>query len=288
MKSLDFSEVNASNNPQDFEELFKVYYLKDFAKKSNAQYNLHCHKYAEIYYMHEGKCHFTVGGKDYFLDSGDVILIPPKIMHKAEYPTGNTGSHFVVFSSVSLFSDDVRETLFTLGNHFNEIPQSIGNVEDIFRKILWEYKNPDEFSIKMTKHLLSSLSILLLRSKQKGNELVQTKGKSRFVKSTVSYVKNNYSKPITLEDAAKNSTVSATYLSRSFKKEIGYGFKEYLVTYRLTQAEAMLIEYPDKTILDIAYECGFNDSNYFTTSFKKYYGITPSDLRGGKQPIKRD
>ena len=50
------------------------------------------------------------------------------------------------------------------------------------------------------------------------------------------------------------------------------------------QAESMLMMQPEKTILEIAYDCGFNNSSYFTSQFKKVYGFTPSQLRNGAKP----
>ena len=37
-----------------------------------------------------------------------------------------------------------------------------------------------------------------------------------------------------------------------------------------------LIEYPDKTLIDISESVGYSDVYYFSKNFKKYYGISPS------------
>lgn len=56
------------------------------------------------------------------------------------------------------------------------------------------------------------------------------------------------------------------------------GFKKYLVYTKLTISENLLCT-TDKSISDIALDCGFNDSNYFSTVFKQRYGIPPLKYR---------
>jgi transcriptional regulator GlxA family with amidase domain len=56
------------------------------------------------------------------------------------------------------------------------------------------------------------------------------------------------------------------------------GFKEYVTFTRLTVAENLL-KTTDLSIADIAYETGFNDSNYFSLVFRQHYGTPPTDYR---------
>ena len=74
-------------------------------------------------------------------------------------------------------------------------------------------------------------------------------------------------------------SVSEEHLSRTFKKEITFGFSEYITLIRLQKAENMLKNEPSRAITEVAYACGFNDSNYFSYKFKKAYGITPTQAR---------
>ena len=64
-----------------------------------------------------------------------------------------------------------------------------------------------------------------------------------------------------------------------FRKETGFGFNEYLNLYRLKKAESILKSGNCPNIAQVAIQCGFNDSNYFSSCFRKMYGISPSDLK---------
>ena len=86
---------------------------------------------------------------------------------------------------------------------------------------------------------------------------------------------------IKLSAIAKDIGKSMEHLCRSFKEQTGFGFSEYLTLYRLQRAEYILMNEPGRAICEIAYSCGFNDSNYFSYRFKEQYGVSPSKARGG-------
>ncbi|MBQ4242304.1 MAG: AraC family transcriptional regulator, partial [Lachnospiraceae bacterium] len=54
---------------------------------------------------------------------------------------------------------------------------------------------------------------------------------------------------------------------------------QYVLQYRLEQILEELLLYPDSSISEIAYSCGFNDISYFNRCFLKKYGYTPSTFR---------
>ena len=63
-----------------------------------------------------------------------------------------------------------------------------------------------------------------------------------------------------------------------FKEGTGMTPMEYLMEYRIKNADIQL-KTTEKSISDIAYECGFGDSAYFSRCYKKRRGITPSAAR---------
>lgn len=84
----------------------------------------------------------------------------------------------------------------------------------------------------------------------------------------------NFAQALTLKSAAQMLHLSNSHLSRIFKKYTGFGFLEYLTILRIENAKHLL-EDTSMSVSEIASECGFNDSNYFSSAFKSQTGISP-------------
>ena len=160
-------------------------------------------------------------------------------------------------------------------------PSTINAINGIFDLIEGEYNRSDSISNIALKGFVEMLLIIMLRNqpekiKQENNTIVQ---------AAIKYIQANYMSTIRLADVAKMLSVSEEHLSRTFKKEITFGFSEYITLIRLQKAEHMLKNEPSRAVTEVAYACGFNDSNYFSYKFKKAYGITPSEVRDGKSAL---
>ena len=94
------------------------------------------------------------------------------------------------------------------------------------------------------------------------------------------FVRDNLTFPITTQDVAEHLSVSRPYLSALFKKENGVALSDYIVTEKINEASRML-EYTNKSILEISTCLGFSSQSHFTKVFKKYKGCTPKQLRKG-------
>lgn len=100
---------------------------------------------------------------------------------------------------------------------------------------------------------------------------------SKITKATISFIESSFDEDIKIEAIASSLGVSTSYLSRLFKREVGVGVHEYLVSYRVLMASTMLKE--GRTVLDVCYACGFCDSSHFISTFKKIVGTTPNEYR---------
>lgn len=83
---------------------------------------------------------------------------------------------------------------------------------------------------------------------------------------------------ITLKDLAALYQKNEKYLGRLFKKESGIAFHEYCNLIRIEHAKKRLAS-GISTIIDIAFECGYNNVSYFNRTFKKHTGLSPSEFR---------
>lgn len=92
------------------------------------------------------------------------------------------------------------------------------------------------------------------------------------------YLDAHYLEDINLEIIAKNLHLNKFYLSHCFKNYMGISPMQYINKRRISEAQMLLIS-TKLTITEISFRCGFNNSNYFQTTFKKAIGITPGQYR---------
>lgn len=98
------------------------------------------------------------------------------------------------------------------------------------------------------------------------------------IKKALQYIETNYSKQIGLSNIASEIGLNASYLSRLFKKETGESFTEHLTLYRIERAKELLKD-DSMRLRDIAEAVGFNDVSYFSNTFKKTAGVSPTEFR---------
>ena len=86
---------------------------------------------------------------------------------------------------------------------------------------------------------------------------------------------------LSLTDVAEELGMNASYISHVFKQQTGTGFSEALTLVRLEHAKTLLQS--SLTLNAVSEQCGFTSAAYFSRVFKKQYGITPGQFRGGRE-----
>lgn len=83
----------------------------------------------------------------------------------------------------------------------------------------------------------------------------------------------------TLEEAASLCARSPSSLNRLCKKATGMAFKPFIIESKLARADRYLRQFPDKTIVEIAGELGYDDALYFSRLYKRHRGVSPKKMR---------
>ncbi len=92
------------------------------------------------------------------------------------------------------------------------------------------------------------------------------------------FLKDHYRDKITSKTLSDHFEQRGTYLVKVLRQTVGLSPAEYLMQYRMEEASRQLLD-TDLSIADIALEVGFQNIYYFSTSFKKYTGVSPSKYR---------
>ena len=125
---------------------------------------------------------------------------------------------------------------------------------------------------------ISKLLSLLLKIADHIN--INRQGKfDQVVEKAKTYISNNYSDhDCSLEVVARFVNVSPSYFSAIFKQQVGENFIDYLTHVRIEKAKELLSLSAFKSY-EISYMVGYNNPTYFSTAFKKYVGVSPTEYR---------
>lgn len=93
----------------------------------------------------------------------------------------------------------------------------------------------------------------------------------------IQYAHDHYAEEISLEDMSKQLYLSRNYLNQIFKKATGETFTNYVIQVRMKKAQALLAE-GKYLIYEISEKVGYKNVPYFSSIFKKYNGISPSEV----------
>ncbi|SDD58378.1 two-component system, response regulator YesN [Paenibacillus sp. UNCCL117] len=105
------------------------------------------------------------------------------------------------------------------------------------------------------------------------------------IQAAMQFIQDNYMADINLTLLAERFNYNSSYFSEMFKARAGKTFIQYLTDVRMAKA-VQLLEETMLGLWDIAELTGFSNASYFSSKFKKVYGMTPSDYRQRRSPEK--
>lgn len=101
----------------------------------------------------------------------------------------------------------------------------------------------------------------------------------QYLAQAVGYIQHNYSfSTLKVSDIASYVGIDRTYLYRLFQESFQLSVQNFILDFRLGKAKIML-KYSDHSVGLIASSCGFENQSYFSTIFKRRYGVTPLGYR---------
>lgn len=233
----------------------------------------HTHPFHELYFLVSGKVKYFITNEIFEANERDLVFVKKNHIHTTAY-SGNAERILISFNDEFLgneykeFIKNCAETkLFVLSNERKD------EIEKIVRKLYIEYKNKEDNYLLMCKNLLRQLLILLSREDIKLNN-ENLSGTPLVIQNAAKYITANFGENLTLDALSEQFAMSPSYFSKSFKLYTGLGLNEYITAIRIYNAKKMLKD-TSLTVTEVSLRCGFNDSNYFATVFKKINGVSP-------------
>ena len=185
----------------------------------------------------------------------------------------------VIQIPVATFERYYTDDGFIYFSHSSRIQDEevMGLFEEMYH-VYAEKKNGYEYKVQSLYYRLLYLLVSKYRKTDLDAEKIRANKKLNKLSTITDYMKQNYSKELSLESIARTFNYSPTYLSRMFRKYAQMSYKTYLDDLRLRHAYNDLMN-TDLSIGMVAEKNGFAGSKAFARVFKEQYGVLPSEYR---------
>ena len=156
----------------------------------------------------------------------------------------------------------------------------------LFTSVAEEFsKKKPEYALQI-KSLLNMIIVALIRDfGYFDGALPVSKDKSRLIRKAAEYIDAHYRENLTLNSLARLSNLTPNYFSSLFSKVSGIKLWDYINSRRIEAAVQLLKNDDNLNIIEIAAQCGFNNTANFNKAFKKTLGTTPTEYRFGKDAL---
>jgi AraC-like DNA-binding protein len=253
----------------------------------------HYHQEYELSFITEGSGKRIVGDSIEEFFPGDLIFIGPKIPHvwfsHGTQPRQHSGR--TLESVYLLFNSEVLPEPLVQLPEFNHVRKAIRHSE---RGIRITGDTLNEVSrlmlqlpyLEKLKRLMYFFEIMDLIGRSSSFSFLASESyvRSRFEATNTrigkihEFLMKNYHEEINLEEIAGIVHMAPASVCRFFKSSTGLTIFEYLNKIKIDYSCQLLLN-SDRNVVDISYDCGFNNLSHFNKQFKKFIGKTPSQFR---------
>lgn len=225
----------------------------------------------------EGSMTFQFGDETITAHAGDVILIDCYKPHKyyTDIPCKTIWAHFDGRSAQLYYEYVINANgnVFTPG--FYQAKDILSNLNDIY-EVFSGY-----FSANIELIIANKLTnILTAMSANSDPDFASSNNISR-INTVAKYINEHLSEPLFVEDLAKMALFSKYHFIRIFSSVLGLTPRQYIIKTRMDYAK-YLLSTTSISIQEIAYNVGYSSESTFCSSFKKYYGTSPTSFRTAK------
>ena len=269
-------------------------------KLQNWGLDWHTNEGIEICFLESGDLTFFLGDEKYDLNPNQLTITRPWISHKLGDPQVELSKlHWLILdvgvrhphqewswpSWVILNPKDLEKLTLYFRQNEQPVWKATHELKDCFIRIGKVIKEGGEkdYESKL-RVLINSLLIALLEHFQEGKikldeELIESR---RTVKLFLKYLEDHIQEPWTLPDMAAFCKLGTTRFTQYCVEISNCTPMVFINKIRLGAAARILLELPETSSTEIAYQCVFSSTQYFTTVFKRHFGKTPQGYRSVK------
>jgi AraC-like DNA-binding protein len=266
--------------------------LQVHIRDPQTEFPLHAHGFDELVVILRGTAMHLVDGQPFPVKSGDVFVVSGRHEHQYQDMHGLALAN-ILFDSQALQMNqwDIRalsgfhalfalEPLLRTPQKFNSrlhlSERQLNRANELLHDLHREIETRSPGYRMMARGLFMQLAVFLSRCYSEKPE-AESIDLLR-LGDAIARIETGFAEKITLGDLAGKAHLSKRHFQRIFQECINRSPIDYLLHIRVQKA-AELLKHSSRPITDIAFECGFGDSNYFTRQFRKIMNQTPKQYR---------
>ena len=229
-----------------------------------------------IHFCLSGKGKYIVGKQTYEISKGDAFVIMPGETTYYQADEIDPWSYAFISFDGSKAMDICAMCGFSQTQRVIHCEMT-DEVEACFEDLVGYDLKQNWQKIAVQSKLYLFLSYLSSGEKQ-NYETKESAYHNEYVNRAIEYIQNNFKKSVTVTDIAEHLSLHRSYLSVLFKKHVNLSPQQFLLEYRMTQAERMLNE-TTMLIKHISDSCGYANQLAFSKAFQQYHKISPREYR---------
>ena len=256
----------------------------------------HKNRGMEITFIEKGMLEWMVEGQTEKVEAGSVFFTLPWQVHGSLNASEPENTIWHVLFRLEQDYDDAHDH-FRFPKAFGFNPEEMKVLSGVFcaaarhchqatpvmkvlmpmliRELESTHELRDTQAITLLRAILVELKRIVAREVQTGDRPTRSEQRVQYLIQALS---SSCGSPWTLKEMAARCGIQRTQLARVFQKLTGSTPMEYLARIRIEQAKILLRE-TDRKIIDIALDCGFGSSQYFSNTFRRATGQSPTDYR---------
>lgn len=232
-------------------------------------------------YVEQGKLRVHVDQDTYILKSGEMICLAPMKQHSVKSYQGKAAAVSFRFKALGILTV-LENKIFFVNHQQKHYLNEIMSVGEKMQRI-----QGSEGDIACLEQILrDSVEILALslisdqrdQQREHGDFGRRSAQRKNITDDIIQHLNDTVGEPVKLQDIADRFSYSLSSIKRIFKKETGLSIIDYQNNNRIIQSKRLL-ESGNASIEEIAGALGFSNASYFSRTFKKQVGISPSAYR---------
>lgn len=261
-------------------ENFRLFHLRS---DQVTQVDFHYHEFCKLLFLISGSGGYAIDGQRYLLQSGDIVLLGSRSIHRPELDSDVPYERLIIYLSPEFLQAQSTADCDLL-SLFSGEKGPVLRLRDASRKKLFHLAAALEQELETEgfgREILSQTSLLRLLV-EIGRQALQSDSagaspvmpKNERIREILQYLDANLTEELDIDDLAQRFFISKYHMMRLFRRETGTTIHLYITQKRLILARSLIDSGMRST--EACYRCGFHSYSSFTRAYNKHFGTTPT------------